>query len=313
MMRKIVATYLIVCGLLFGAFQCFAQLTMVGVENGRSGGGGGGFTGAIDINGAAYVFWSTRCSATAYTGNVVDIWDTATGSTTETLVTCSSGGVLNTGSPTALATTCSVSCNAKIVYDQSGASDCAGPCDITTATNADRPLVTTSCQNAKICLAFNGSAMCLANASLTTAQLQPYTTSVVFNRTGNVTTLAAILGQSGGVNLQLGGNSSANQVYAYGGGAVQTATANDSTNHAMQTLMNGASSSFYIDGSLTSMAGSPGTNGLAPTPTSVGIGSQNTCGGGFWTGNWFETGIWGGDKTANNSTMNGNQHTYWSF
>lgn len=273
----------------------------------------GAFAGALDINGSAFVFWSTRCGATAYTGNVVDIWDGATGNTTETLVTCSAGGTLNTGSPTALATTCTVSCRAKFVYDQSGANNCAGACDLTQATNANRPLVTISCLSGKMCLAFDGSVSCM-NVTLAGAQAQAYTATTVFNRTGGVTTLAAIFGNNSGNNLQLGGNSSANQVYAFSGSAVQTATANDNASHAMQTLFNGASSSFYIDGSLTNMAGSPGASSIAAA--NIGIGSQNTCGGNFWTGNWFETGVWNGDKSANNSTMNSNQHSAtsgWNF
>jgi len=28
---------------------------------------------------------------------------------------------------------------------------------------------------------------------------------------------------------------------------------------------------------------------------------------------WFETGVWIADETANNATMNGNQHAYWNF
>jgi hypothetical protein len=29
--------------------------------------------------------------------------------------------------------------------------------------------------------------------------------------------------------------------------------------------------------------------------------------------NWFETGVWIADKTANNAAMNSNQHRYWNF
>ena len=29
--------------------------------------------------------------------------------------------------------------------------------------------------------------------------------------------------------------------------------------------------------------------------------------------NWFETGVWIADKTANNAAMNSNQHGYWNF
>src|SRR5260370_35744856 len=83
--------------------QQYATMLLTGV----GGGGGGAYSGPVDINGAAYALWSTRCQSTANTGNVADVWDAATGSTPNTLITCSAGGILNTNSPTALATTCS--------------------------------------------------------------------------------------------------------------------------------------------------------------------------------------------------------------
>jgi hypothetical protein len=140
------------------------------------------YTGPIDINGAAFALWSTRCSSNSYTGNVADIWDSATGSTTETLLTCSVGGVLNQ-TIHSLATTCASGCKVKTLYDQSGASKCsAAVCDLVEAANATRPTVTTSCQNSKICLVFNGSA-CMATANTVTTQAQPYTVSAVWTTT----------------------------------------------------------------------------------------------------------------------------------
>lgn len=44
-MRKLLALYVVTCALLFGAMQCFAQMTMMGVNiGGAAGGGGGGIT-----------------------------------------------------------------------------------------------------------------------------------------------------------------------------------------------------------------------------------------------------------------------------
>jgi hypothetical protein len=275
-----------------------------------------GFTGPIDINGTAYALWSTRCGATAYTGNVVDVWDSATGSTTQTTITCSSGGTLNTGSPTALATTCASGCRVKTIYDQSGSNKCGGgACDLTQATNANRPTLNTSLLNSKIGMVFTGSSsICLGRGADAAAQAQPITVSEVFNATD--TSKGDIFSDSTS-NFQIyvheGG---ANQANIYAGGTPIAATANDSTTHAAQVFASGASSAMYVDGSNTT--GSPGTNGIASTIT-IAIGSVPAAGnclaGGaqFFTGNIFEVGIWAADKTANNATMNSNQHTYWNF
>lgn len=270
---------------------------------------GAGYTGPIDVNGTAYAFWSTRCGAAAYNGNILDIWDGSTGSTTETVLGCDGAGNIVVKSGSALATTCSVSCRVKTIYDQSGNTNCTTACDITQATNANRPTLNQTLLNSKIGLVFDGVANCL-NVTVVNGGVQPTTASLVFNRTGNTTTLAAIYGNNVGGAQQIGNNSTTNTAYIFAGSAVQTATANDNTTHAMQALLNGASSAMYIDGTNTTTA-SPGTSGiLAGT---IGVGSQNTCGGNFFTGNWFETGLWTADKSANNASMNSNQHTYWAF
>jgi len=51
------------------------------------------YVGPRDINGTAFAFWSTHCINKAYSGNVMDITDTATGTTTGTRLVCNNGVV----------------------------------------------------------------------------------------------------------------------------------------------------------------------------------------------------------------------------
>jgi hypothetical protein len=274
-------------------------------------GGGAAYTGPLDINGSAYAFWSTRCGGSVYTGNVADIWDGSTGSTTETLITCSSGGVLNQ-TVNALSVTCAVSCRIKTLYDQSGSANCSGACNVTQATNADRPSVTVNCQNGLICMVCNAATPTnLVSAStISNAQAQALTVSYVAERTGNTSAYNSVIGASGG-NLQLGFNNAANALFMYAAGSIPSnIVANDNVLHAVQNIVNGASSAWYLDGSSTTVSTSPGSTGIAASNAidlCDGAGSDPT------TGEVFEVGVWSGDKTTNNATMNSNQHTYWNF
>src|SRR6185312_8922435 len=142
MLRKIAPHALLTLFLLGWCSFVFGQTNILGGGlYGDAKVAGTGYTGPLDVIGSAKLIVSVRCASTSYTGNVMDVWDSATGSTTETLITCSSGGVLNTSSPSALATTCASGCNVKTWYDQSGQTNCSGStaCNFTQATNANRP------------------------------------------------------------------------------------------------------------------------------------------------------------------------------
>jgi hypothetical protein len=207
-----------------------------------------------------------------------------------------------------LATTCASGCKVKTLYDQSGASKCsAAACDLVQATNATRPTVTTSCQNSKICIVFNGTA-CMATANTVTTQAQPYTVSAVWTTTTS-TANAAVWIAFNVVFVWTGGGGA--NLIASNAGSDASVTATDNVQHAGQFLFNTTTSSTSVDGTANTGL-SVGTDTISGGPMS--IGEFETCSGTFpWTGKWFEVGIWASDKTANNSTMNSNQHTYWSF
>jgi hypothetical protein len=253
----------------------------------------------------------------AVRGSVVDIADAATGNTTGTRLVCAGGTVSALVSASActfvtgnacspLATTCATACVANTIYDQSGSNKCGGaPCNLTNATLADRPTVTQSCQNSKICLVFNGTSDCMFNGTSVTAQAQPFTLSSVQNTT-SPSGFSALWAST---NISLVGSVGANTWSLYAGSAQTNSTAADAAFHAIQTVFNNTSSSAYIDG--TANAGlAPGTDGIA---TDVDIGGGAACAAFYWTGEWLEAGLWGADKTANDATMNTNQHAYWGF
>lgn len=209
---------------------------------------GGGYTGPLDVISPAFYFVSVRCAATAYTGNVMDVFDAATGSTTETLITCSSGGVLNTSSPTALATTCASGCRVKTWYDQSGANNCsAAPCNFTNATNATRPALLNFATPASWLVSFTNANSTLLNSPSTAALTAPYPLTVVAAKTGSFTAFNYLLKDANG-NMSLSGGGAINTLDMVTGPGLFF-TASDSVLHSMQfNNANGASSTTVVDG-----------------------------------------------------------------
>lgn len=264
------------------------------------------YTGPLDINGTALAFWSTRCGAKTYSGNVADVWDSATGLTTETVLGCNGSGGVVVKSGAALSLTCAAGCNIKTWYDQSGSNNCsAAACNVTQATNGNRPSVTAVCQNSYICTTYNGSTSCLTVA-YGGSQAQPITVSSV----QNTTTPGSPVGMFNSGESVIVGSNGANTWLVYAGSEV-SATASDSALHAIQTLFNGSLSNAYVDG-IGSGSINPGTQALA---TSLEFGDFVGCPSPAlaWTGKIQEFGIWIGDKTANNAAMNTNQHGTMGF
>lgn len=291
----------------------------------------GGYTGPIDINGAAFVLWSTRCGSTTFNNlNVVDIVDTATGTTTGTRLQCLTGGNLSavvsasactfvTGNAcSALATTCAVSCSAKTIYDQSGGNKCTGavPCNLTLGTGSTLPTVNTSFQNGKIGITFvNTNTNCMMSPALASTQAQPFTVSF----TGKTTSSSAsdntfLENSSNGNNMNAQLDASGGNVTWYNG-LTGTAVASANNLHAIQLLYNSSTSSAYVDGTSTT-GQNVFTAGLVAQSFDVGAkksGGGADCNTSFWEGEFLEIGIWASDKTVNNSTINSNQHSYWAF
>jgi hypothetical protein len=291
------------------------------------------YTGPLDLadwNTNVLAFWSVRCGSTNYTGNILDITDAATGSTTGTRLKCSSGGVISAvvsasacatttnggtfvtgGLCSALATTCAVSCNILTLYDQSGQTKCntgsAVECDIVQLTNADRPTYTASCTtNSKPCGVYNGSSTYLPTLNCCTsgtgpATAQPFVIVGFAKRTSVVA--GGIIADATGFPSIFGG-SSANQGSFYVS-TQQNATASDNAWHEIQGVANGASSSLTIDATTST--------GITQTGSLSGKGLQmGALGTGFdvYPGDITEGGFWAfaptsGDLTAMYNNVNG--------
>jgi hypothetical protein len=259
----------------------------------------GGYTGPGDVVSGATAWWGLRCYNSAYTGNVADVWDAATGSTTETLLTCSSGGTINQTINT-LATTCAVACRIKTLYDQTGNGHNA-----TQATNSGRPTFTLSGLGSLSVATFVAANQTILVSNSIATGAQPYTTSGVYKNT-NAGQSPFLSGTSSGIP-QMGAGISANNAYIYAG-SVANAAATDSSFHAVQGVFSGASSVLYIDG--TSNSVSAGTS-TATTFFNIGSDDGTTH---FMDGAGGEVGIWPiGFSGTQQANMNSNQHTYWGF
>ncbi len=271
--------------------------------SGASGGNPAAYVGAGDVVGSAAGYWSIyRCYNTAYSGNVADVYAPADAS--HTLITCSSGGVVNeTLQP--LATTCASSCTAKTVYDQSGANNCSGsvPCDITNATAANRPTVTLNCEGTKPCMHSAGSAILQTAATLTVAQ--PYTVMTAARRTSGTSYGAILSNNTGSQGLFFGNTANHADLFV---SSDHLFAQTDNTMQCIMGIANGASSSGVTDGSITAI--SAGSNSL------VVAGRINTFddSGDPLTGDELEIGLWAIAFSAGNvASMNSNVHSYWGF
>ena len=241
-----------------------------------AGGSGGAYVGPLDVVSAPRAFYSFRCGSNAYAGNVADIWDATTGSTTETLLTCSKGGVLNQ-TVNSLATTCAVSCSVKTIYDQSG-----NGFDMTQSVNADRLVVTVNCTNGHPCLATqNNGSIGLSNGTFTSVATIPSTVSVVGNMASGVDEVFGGL-TSGFASVCNIGHSTGN-LWKLDNGTVVSQSATDNAWHFSQGVCNGASSVFNIDG--TDHTVSAGSASLSSaTQTFLGFGTT--------IGKFTEMGLW---------------------
>ena len=310
-MRRVfifVATWLALCGSVVVAQQIILPGFPPGTFSNKAaldpGGAPPAYTGPLDVIASPVVWYGLQCAATAYTGNMADIWDAATGSTTETLLTCSSGGVINQ-TINSLSVTCAVSCNIKTLYDQSGASSCSGACDLTQVTNASRPLLNQSVLTGKLVANCTGSSTMLS-PSLTSQTAQPNTWSAVSERTSgsNYPTILAVTSPLAGIFYDV----SADIIAMYNGGTVLIASATDGAFHAAQFLMSGGTGTFYVDGSTTGPEGGLTSTNLSANTLALCSTATQTL-----TGYIGETGFWAADETAYFSAINSNQHSRWGF
>lgn len=299
-MKRFLAGLLALC-LIVPAYA--GQMTLLGAGKPPAA-AAGGYTGPGDIVSSWTAWYGLRCFSTSYTGNVAEIKDTAT-QLVVTTITCSSGGILNTGSPTALATTCASACIITTLYDQSGSTNCSAAACNATAAPAAAMAFNYSATAANWYATATASTGAQSN-SLTSPVSQPYTFSVVAQRTGNFTTQQQLCGTSGSGN-EVYFSSSANNLMMYAGSVVAFA-ATDSTTHALQAIFNGASSTTYLDGTGPTSISNPGA-GTQSGAVQLSNTASNGTTGRIWECGLHPTAI----SSGNQASLNSNQHTYWGF
>jgi len=215
------------------------------------------YTGPCDISGVTCIAYYavSGCAQAAYSGNVVDVVDAATGTTTGTRLQCSAGVVSALVSASActfvtgnacspLATTCAVSCTFSTIYNQLGTGSL--PNLTVPSTLADRATITLSALNSKPCLFSNSASVPSAAPSSTTSVASPFTLIAVAERNAGFTTNGRIISTGTGT-VNIGYRSTANTVGSEGG--TITATASDSVFHGLMLVHNSASSFIVVDGS----------------------------------------------------------------
>ena len=235
------------------------------------------------------------CNSTG--GTDVGCGDLSTDATTGQLVAATISGITCPGA----------NCTVKTLYDQTGNGH-----DWTQATVANRPTLDANVIGSLPGMHFVPGATCnrlMSTVAGTTNQ--PYSYSVVAERTGTFTAYNAIYtnfdSANGSVTYFL---NSTNAVTMYAGAFQNAAGIADSAPHALQFVFNGASSSIYADGTSTST--NPG-GGYENNTASIGDGPDVCSNSVALTGYIFEAGEWHADITAKESALNSNQHTFWGF
>jgi hypothetical protein len=193
---------------------------------------------------------------------------------------------------------CTSSCLVAKLYDQSGAKQCGGaPCDVVQATTTNQPTLTPSCMGNLACMTYAAGSMTLASATGPTLA-QPFSVSVLANRTGAFTTQAPFYSQA--TNTQFRFTSTANQVATVNGGTPQTAAATDnaSGNHSFLGTYNVASSVIVVDTTNTPASGLAAGSGSG----AFSIGPL--------TGTVSETGVWGQDLASSAMALCNNQYGF---
>lgn len=300
------ALWLAIVSLLFQGIPGIGGIGALGAH-----GGGGGYTGPLDLTGwsSNVIAWSgLRCSKSSYTGNVADIWDASTGSTTETKLTCSTGGTINQ-TINNLSVTCAISCVVATLYDQTGLNGCTTACDYTQATNANRPIFLTSCPGLSgntYCMSWTTTSQTLRTPNSNAAHSQPWSISAVGERTSNTTTNLNIWSSNTNASLILLYRNAVNSIY-FSAGLFPSVTANDNAWHTYQGLGNATSSNITVNGSSNTV--SAGSGGLqSGVPFCLGVCTYDS-GGTYNT----EFGVWSVDQSANFGAMNTNQKSYYGF
>lgn len=287
-------------------FACAAAVAQVGLAFPGPGTvhstGGGGYTGPCDVSTCA-VAYSLRAVSAADRGNKAVNVCLPAGTPCADFVTDATTGNLITSA--GLVTTCNnttVKCVINTKYDhinQLGTNHCTGgTCDLIDTTLGQQEILVLpgGCTNTSLACEQTVPSQATYTSVGSLAQAQPYMISWLGEELGNNGSY------SGTIDLVTGWPNVTNAVFIWaGGGSIVNATAAINVWHASQALFNGNSSStIYVDGT-SNAALNIGTAGLSGVINYLN-GNSN--------GNFLEEIILNGDQSANNATVNSNQHTW---
>ena len=185
------------------------------------------------------------------------------------------------------------SCKVSKVYDQTG-----GGYHPVQATLASMPALTFSAVGGLPCTTYAGAQSLVSASSFSGTQPQTY--SAVALR--STVQFGGIVGLDVSGHVGLFGTGTTDTWAGYAG-SVASFTATDNAYHAVQFIINGASSASYLDGSSTTglTAGSQSSGSFSFGLQNGAFFAGSICEGGWWDNNAFSLG--------NQSAMNANQHS----
>jgi hypothetical protein len=321
MLRHIRAILALLSVLSLGAVQSADALSTArkaAIFAPHSSASGPSFQGPGNVVGNGVAYYGSRSYSLGYAeaaGNAYNICDVATGLVC-TNVPYQPNGFVNSAAVAALPQ-CASSCNVATAYDSTGGNLCgSATCNLTQATNSQRPTVVFNALNGQMCMEFNSSSSQVLTSANSLTLAQPFTFAAVSERNGNFSSIGRVISSfSVSSSASLGYRNVTNTVGIGASGTVLTATASDSIFHALQGIINNSSSTasaIVVDGSTTNSSSSIGANAFAPNP--IAIGSEGT---NYLTGIVCEAGLFNVSFSGSQiSTLNANMHsatTGWNF
>lgn len=305
-MKRYLLSLALLCFVATGAQSFWQSRQQVAIS------GGAAFVGPVDAIASPLGCWSLRACSSALRGQKVANVCNSTGGVdvgcADMLSDATTGDLV---SQTISSITCpGANCTVKTLYFQTGSFACTSACDLTQATVANRPTLTTSCGalSKAFCMAWAGSTTQLSSPATTTSYSGGFTLSAVAKKTGGAET--GITATTAGNTIELAFESFANGVFIFVGGIHNTATQADNAWHSFQGI-----SGF---GGTQSVTNVDGANATATTEANGGISSAAVISVGVdsfsqrMIGNsseylWYNSAF----TTGNATTMCHNQFAYW--
>lgn len=265
--------------------------------------GGGAYVGPGDstIQPGAVAWHGIRAYSLAKAGTkAINLCDNTGANCSDESTNASGNLVVGTHGVNNCAT--SDTCLVKIIYDQSGGTNCVGSlaCDLTQTTTADMFILKHNCRS--------GTQFCLVGTSVTTYTVvlggfistltQPFTATAVGRRTTFASAFTDLIGDNlAGVQIGFGNSSGTALAFA---GTVTTAAMTEGNMAALNVVI---PTNLNVNGA---------SNTVSAGSSTVTIPCAGSCTNGGAI-EFYEDGWWTGDQSSHFTALYGNQHIYWGF